>query len=160
MDAANLVNQSGKMYFTYDQIHEQINSLAKHAKEFHPDYIVAIGGGGLIPARLLRNHIDVPILVVTVVSYSGEQQGTIKKIQWVDDSLITNKRILIVDEINDTGATLEYCVNELNKSCPARIAVAMLHHKEKAKICTLDSHIEYFIGKRVPDRWIVYPWDL
>jgi hypoxanthine phosphoribosyltransferase len=66
---------------------------------------------------------------------------------------------LVVDELNDTGSTLVYCVKELQKACPAAVVVAVIHDKDKKKDAVLDKSIEYFVGKVVPDRWIVYPWE-
>ena len=46
-----------KVYFSYAQIHRTICSLVPKIKEFKPDVIVAIGGGGYIPARMLRTEL-------------------------------------------------------------------------------------------------------
>ncbi len=43
-------------------------------KNFKPDYIVAIAGGGLIPARILRTFINVPIISVTISFYNDKNQ--------------------------------------------------------------------------------------
>ncbi len=148
-----------KVYYTYNSIHKQVADLAKKVSAFQPDRIIAIGGGGLVPARILRIFIEIPVLVVTVESYSGEKKGQLVKRQWIDDELVAGKRILVVDDLNDTGSTLVYCVKELQKSNPEAIAVAVVHDKQKKKDAILDSSIPYFIGESVPDYWIVYPWE-
>ena len=148
-----------KVYYTYNSIHKQVAELAKKVSAFQPDRIIAIGGGGLVPARILRIFIDIPVLVVTVESYSGEKKGQLVKRQWIDDERVAGKRILVVDDLNDTGSTLVYCVKELQKSNPEAIAVAVVHDKQKKKDAILDSSIPYFIGESVPDYWIVYPWE-
>ncbi len=166
-----------KVYYTHNQIHEQVSQLAKQVQSFQADVIVAIGGGGLIPGRILRTYLEVPVLVVTIESYTREAKprsvadgggtpsytreakGELFKRQWINDDQIAGKRVLVVDELNDTGSTLVYCVKELQKACPAAVAVAVVHDKDKAKDAVLDESIEYFVGKVVPDRWIVYPWE-
>ena len=50
----------GKVYFSYAQIHETICGLVPDIKKFNPDVIIAIGGGGFIPARMLRTEIKIP----------------------------------------------------------------------------------------------------
>lgn len=148
-----------KVYYTYPEIHEQVHALAKEiTREYDPELIIAIGGGGLVPGRILRTYIDVPLLVVTLESYSGEQQTELKKRQWIDPDTIAGKRVLVIDELDDTGRTLAYCVNELKKEKPAEIAAAVLHYKIKEKIEQLDE-VKYYVGKPVPDQWIVYPWE-
>jgi hypoxanthine phosphoribosyltransferase len=148
-----------KVYYTYNDIHRQVADLAKKVQQFKPELMVAIGGGGLVPARILRTFIEVPVLVVTLESYQGEQKGKLFKRQWIDDTLIAGKRILVVDELNDTGSTLVYCVAELQKSNPSNIGVAVIHDKDKPKASVLDSSVPYYVGLHVPDQWIVYPWE-
>lgn len=148
-----------KIHYTYDQIHHRMKRLVKKIN-FKPDYIVAIGGGGLVPGRILRTYLNVPVLVVTLESYSGENKGTIVRRQWLDEDQIRDKRILIVDDLNDTGSTLVYCVNEMRKAGVADVAVAVIHHKTKEREKLLDSSIPYYVGEHVEDRWIVYPWEI
>ena len=44
-----------KLYYTYDDISNLIKNNINKIIDFNPDYIIAIGGGGLIPARIIRN---------------------------------------------------------------------------------------------------------
>ena len=56
--------------YQYGEIHNTICSMAPSICEFSPDVIIAIGGGGFIPARMLRSHLDkVPILAITMEAY-------------------------------------------------------------------------------------------
>jgi hypoxanthine phosphoribosyltransferase len=105
--------------------------------------MIAIGGGGYVPARILRSFLkqpdspNIPIQAIGLSLYetlpshhpSGantpgeiEQLGTkVTRTQWLDlTSLgemenLVGKRILIVDEVDDTRTTLEYAVKELEK---------------------------------------------
>ena len=105
--------------------------------------MIAIGGGGYVPARILRSFLkrpgtpNIPIQAIGLSLYeelpsthpSGsntpgaiEQPGTkVTRTQWLDlTSLgemenLVGKRILIVDEVDDTRTTLEYAVKELEK---------------------------------------------
>ena len=57
-----------KYYYEYNTIHREIQNKAQVIKNsFNPDIILAIGGGGLIPARILRTFINKPIYVISVV---------------------------------------------------------------------------------------------
>jgi hypoxanthine phosphoribosyltransferase len=104
--------------------------------------MIAIGGGGYVPARILRSFLkksgspNIPIQAIGLSLYeelpehtSGtttpgeiEQLGTkVTRTQWLDLTSLGNlsnlvgKRILIVDEVDDTRTTLEYAVKELEK---------------------------------------------
>ena len=131
-DPAGLSQRSaaadGKVYFSYSDVHSSICSLASRIKsEFKPDVIIAIGGGGFIPARMLRTEIKVPILAVSLELYddsTNTARTTVVRKQWYDiDSelgkLVKGGRVLIVDEVDDTRATLEYCVKEVQKDGPS-----------------------------------------
>ena len=155
-----------KYYFTYDQIHKTMKELAGKIEDsgFKTDVIVAIGSGGFIPARMLRTFLGKPILTVGIAYYDMENKPTSspRKIQWIDEveQKLSGKRVLLVDEVDDSRATLAYCLSELIRHKPLEIAVAVLHNKKKVKKDTLPKEIKYyFAGENLEDRWVCYPWD-
>jgi len=155
-----------RYYLTYNRIHKTIRRLAGRILEsgFDPDVIVAIGSGGFIPGRIIRTYIDRPILTVGLSYYckNNKPQEIPKKIQWIDEveNKLSGKKVLLVDEVDDTRVTLEYCLKELLRHGPAEIAVAVLHNKRKAKRGIIPQEISrYFVGEELEDRWICYPWD-
>jgi hypoxanthine phosphoribosyltransferase/phosphoribosyl-AMP cyclohydrolase len=155
-----------KQYFSYNQIHRTITRLADdiRASGYDPDLIVAIGTGGFIPARMLKTYLKKPILTVGVALYDENNQiaGTPRKIQWIDEveRKLTGKRILLVDEIDDSRLTLAFCLRELLSHQPAEIGVAVLHCKKKEKRDVLPSQVKrYWAGEMLEDHWVVYPWD-
>lgn len=155
-----------KTYFSYRQIHRTVQALAKRiiADGYDPDVIVAIGTGGFIPARIIKTFIDRPILTVGLRLYdeNNRRAEVPRKIQWIDEveQKLTGRRILLVDEVDDTRTTLEYCLRELLSHNPAETAVAVLHKKNKAKSGVFpDAVTRYWIGQELEDHWIVYPWD-
>lgn len=155
-----------KYYFSYAQIHNTIKNLAGDLADsgYKPDVIVAIGSGGFIPARILRTYIKRPILTVGLAYYDHNNQPTDipQKVQWIDEveKKLSGKNILLVDEVDDSRATLEYCLRELLSHKPREIAVMVLHNKLKPKKGALPGEIRhYFAGEELKDRWICYPWD-
>lgn len=152
-----------KVYYSYDSIHNIINNKAAILKEYDPDIIVAIGGGGLIPARIIRSYIDKPVLVVTISSYDDENmKDELSIVQWINNNF-ENKRILLVDEIDDTGRTLAFCVNKLKEVNKANnICVFVIHNKQKTKDVNYNEikELTYFSGENIDDKWIVYPWEI
>jgi hypoxanthine phosphoribosyltransferase len=121
------------------QVHKLCQEAApKILADFKPQLIIAIGGGGYVPARILRSFLkqpgspNIPIQAIGLSLYerlSGttdddavEAPGTkVTRTQWLDMTALgemanlVGKRVLIVDEVDDTRTTLEYAVKELEK---------------------------------------------
>ena len=149
-----------KIFYTYNNIHNIIHNSIDSLKEYNPDVIVAIGGGGLIPARIIRSYIEKPIFVVTVSSYDDEiMKNDLKVIQWIDNNF-KDQKVLLVDEIDDTGRTLSFCLSKLKQVNNANnICVFVVHNKDKIKFNN-NKIINYVAGETIEDKWVVYPWDL
>ena len=78
----------GKVYFSYSQIHAAVSSMVPRIRQFKPDVIIAIGGGGFIPARMLRTELKIPILAVSLELYNDDtntRNASVKRIQWYDE---------------------------------------------------------------------------
>ncbi|KAK6347767.1 hypoxanthine-guanine phosphoribosyltransferase [Orbilia javanica] len=131
-----------KVYVTYNDVHKLCKESAPRIlDEFKPELIIAIGGGGYIPARILRSFLKQPngknisIQAIGLSLYenlgTGEPEETpgteVVRLQWLDIltkastssteaiSHLIGKNILIVDEVDDTRTTLQYAVQELEK---------------------------------------------
>lgn len=72
---------------------------------------------------------------------------------------LKGKHVLVVDEVDDSRVTLQFCLEQLQKENFASLGVAVLHEKIKEKKGTLPPNIAYFSGLVTPDWWINYPWD-
>ncbi|KAI9309412.1 phosphoribosyltransferase-like protein [Cunninghamella echinulata] len=186
-----------KKYITYNQIHKDIRESVERFKlneDFKPDLMIAIAAGGMIPARFLRtflnkvNDRNVPIQVIGLSLYEELEIAAAKgdtrpvevtKTQWLNfaqsEQTLLGKRILIVDEVDDSRMTMAYAVKEIEKEIVAEelrqglqpgesnttIGVYVLHNKEKPKKRELPDHImkNYYAAVSMPDQWLVYPWD-
>ncbi|CAL9735813.1 hypoxanthine-guanine phosphoribosyltransferase [Monosporozyma servazzii] len=123
-----------KQYISYNNVHQLCQVSAKRIKNFKPDLIIAIGGGGFIPARILRTFLKEPgvptvrIFAIILSLYEDldtvgseqEQVGVkINRTQWIDYEQckldLVGKNVLIVDEVDDTRTTLHYALHELEK---------------------------------------------
>ncbi|MGO9409815.1 MAG: phosphoribosyltransferase [Spirochaetia bacterium] len=156
----------GKYYLSYEQIHSTIRKLAERIRTdgFEPDVIVAIGTGGYIPARILKTFLKKPILTVGISYYGPDNKPakTPRTIQWIDEveKKLAGRKVLLVDEVDDSRVTLEYCLRELLRHGAREIAIAVLHNKNKEKKGKIPREIKrYFAGEELEDRWICYPWD-
>lgn len=126
--------EASKMYISYNNIHQLCQESADKIKAFKPDLIIAIGGGGFIPARMLRTFLKEPgqpnvrIMAIILSLYEdidtvgddAEKVGTqVVRTQWIDYAQskidLVGKNVLIIDEVDDTRTTLHYAVSELKK---------------------------------------------
>jgi hypoxanthine phosphoribosyltransferase len=156
----------GRYFLSYEHIHQSVKALAGRivSSGFDPDLIVAIGSGGFIPARILKTFIPRPILTVGISYYGADNKpaASPRAIQWIDqvEQRLAGKKVLLVDEVDDSRTTLEYCLRELLLHHPAQIAVAVLHNKKKEKKGRIPPAVgPYFAGEEIDDKWICYPWD-
>ena len=158
---------SEKIWYTYDEIHQAIRQLAQkiQASGTRYDAMIAIGGGGFIPARILRSFLNIPIYAITTAYYCNDQGHTtrdsVQKVQWLDPvpDALKGKNVLVVDEVDDSRVTMEFCLTELQKEDFGTVGVTVLHEKIKAKVGKIPEGIPYFSGLTVEDWWINYPWD-
>lgn len=122
-------------YTRAQQVHKLCQQSAERIlNDFSPNLMIAIGGGGYVPARILRSFLkkpgspNIPIQAIGLSLYESlgtdteeEAPGTkVTRTQWLDLSSLEmanliGKNVLIVDEVDDTRTTLEYAVRELQK---------------------------------------------
>lgn len=97
--------------------------------KWRPDYIVGITRGGLLPAVMISQYFNIPCetLKVSLRDHGGEN-ATESNLWMANDAFgheiydpmcsgDGQKRILIVDDINDTGATINWILNDWPSSC-------------------------------------------
>ncbi|GKU01215.1 xanthine phosphoribosyltransferase 1 [Fusarium langsethiae] len=183
-----------KLYVTYNDVHKMCQKSAeKLLADFQPQLLIAIGGGGYVPARILRSFLkrggapNIPIQAIGLSLYESlgndevEAPGTkVTRTQWLDLTALgemqnlVGKRILIVDEVDDTRTTLEYAVRELEKDVETarqkmggtapktEFSIFVLHNKDKPKKGKLPDEMlatRYSAAETVGDVWINYPWE-
>jgi len=130
--------------------------------------MIAIGGGGYVPARILRSFLkrqdgpNIPIQAIGLSLYESlpsligtehviEIPGTkVTRTQWLDLSSLgqmenlVGKNILIVDEVDDTRTTLDYAVRELEKDVEAaRVRMGSKAPQTKFSIFVLHVSLGY-----------------
>jgi len=114
--------------------------------------LCVLKGSLLFTADLVKNmNMDVGIEFMRVSSYQGTNREEIKSLDKIDFN-IENKNILIVEDIVDSGNTINFIVNELNKDNPKSIKVATLLHKPD--VYNFDMKIDW-IGFNIKDEFVV-----
>src|SRR6185369_1907597 len=148
-----------KLFVTYEDIHRSCARLAAAiaADQWEPEVIVAIASGGFIPARILKTYLKKNIYVVGLQRYDDDHavRSVPLKIQWIDEveKKLAGRRVLLVDEVDDTRVTLAYCLQELFGHSPSEIRVAVLHQKRKVKEAVFPPGVKVYQAEEVDDVW-------
>jgi hypoxanthine phosphoribosyltransferase len=155
-----------KIYHTWRAVEKQTQEILRqiYASDWRPDYVVGLTRGGLVPANLISQYLDIPMECLKV---SLRDSSQCESNCWMAEDAAKGKNILIVDDINDTGAT----INWIEKDWPEgntmyhwdnvwnnNVRFAVLVNNEASKFKRIDySAIE--INKAEEDSWIVFPWE-
>ncbi|KAA1468821.1 PRTase-like protein [Dentipellis sp. KUC8613] len=135
---------------TYEDVHNLIKKTAVQIEEFKPDVLIAIGGGGFFPARVLRTFLkhkdtkkNIPIYAIGLSLYealpgtTAEQLGNeVIRTQWLGpetQKVLLGRRALIVDEIDDSRKTLQYALTELEKDAERQLLSLPESEREAAR---------------------------
>ncbi|MFN7991809.1 MAG: phosphoribosyltransferase [Candidatus Micrarchaeia archaeon] len=123
--------------------------------DYRPDMVIGLSRGGLVPCRILSDILgveDVGILGVRFYKAMGKASGFPQITQELTMDL-GGKRVLLVDDVADTGRSLMVAKEYLRRKGAAEIKVATLHYKPNSVY-----RPDYFIKATVS--WIVYPWEI
>jgi len=177
-----------KLYLTDDQIKKGVHDIIRQmsADNWRPDYIVGITRGGLIPAVLMSHYTGIRMETIDVRLRDSENSP--EHALWMaeeaygyDDkdyydpamghnktSELKRKNILILDDINDTGATFNWIKQDWQASClpsdPSwnsiwgnNVRFATIVNNIASPFEINYSSIE--INKAEEDTWVVFPYE-
>lgn len=145
-------------FVSWPEAIEMSEALGRRILEsgFKPEVILAISRGGLVPARIISDVLDVDNIVTVAVKYWAVAERRAERpilYHGVEPSVIGGRKVLVVDEVADTGATLKLIADLLNVMGVAEAKTAVLHVKSTSGF-TPD-----FYAERVAEWvWISYPW--
>lgn len=122
---------------------------------YNPHIVIAIGRGGLVPARILCDYMHIKDLTTIKVEHWGIAATPDEKavIKFPLNADIKDKKVLLVDDITDTGDTLRVSIEYLKGFKPKGIRTAVLLHKTSSDVIP-----DYYVKKIAKWRWIVFPW--
>jgi hypoxanthine phosphoribosyltransferase len=122
------------------------------------DNILVITRGGMVPACLISERTGIRnILCAAVVFYEGSERKYAAPmfVQFPDDDHVRGRRVLVIDDVWDTGSTIVAVRDRLRKA-GAAVDVCVLHYKP-AQSRFAGDRPDYFAEQT--DGWVVYPWD-
>jgi len=152
-----------KIYLTNTDIQKYVSTIVSqlYNDNWRPDYIVGITRGGLIPSVMLSQFTGVKMHTLDVRLRDGDEKES--NVSMADDAQ-SGKNILIVDDINDTGATFNWIMEDwgigddyLDTNSNVKFAVLMDNLSSECNVTM--NYIGTEIDKSEDPSWIVFPWE-
>ena len=173
-----------KHYYTWQDVEKMCISIVNqmYKDNWRPDYIVGLTRGGNVPATIISNMLNIRCEALKV-SLRDDEQGPESNFWMAEDAFgyvekdedrITGgpleKKILIVDDINDTGATFNWIMQDWQASCLPNdskwnrvwgnnVRFATLTDNMASEVLVPISYTCHEINKAEEDVWLVYPWE-
>jgi len=177
-----------KHYYSWKDVEDACVSIAlqMYKDGWMPDYIVGITRGGNVPATILSNMLNVPGQALKVslrdddsesesncwmsedaFGYVNEEDREVYKSRW---DISKRKNILIVDDINDTGATFNWIKEDWQSSClpneeswdkvwHGNVRFATITDNLSSEFNGKVDYTTHEVNKAEEDVWLVYPWE-
>jgi hypoxanthine phosphoribosyltransferase len=147
------------IYVSWEEAEKLTRGLAEkiQADGFKPDIIICINRGGMVPARVLADYLDVKHVYSTGSEYYTNKNQRLRKpriTQRLKDvgRLIRGSNVLVTDEVCQTGHTMEMILAHVDRFSPLEVRTAVLHVKPERSF-----HPDYYNGE--VEQWVVYPWE-
>ncbi len=142
---------------TWNKIYAMLLSQAEKIRKsgFKPNIIVGITRGGWIPARILSDLLEIPDLATVRVEFYLGVAETLNEpalTQGVSAG-VSGKKALVVDDVADTGKSLQLAKEHLLRQGAAEVRIATLYYKPFSVIKP-----DYY--EMETRRWVVFPWDM
>ena len=177
-----------KLYLTDDQIKKGVHDILRQMSvdNWRPDYIVGITRGGLIPAVLMSHYTGMRMETIDVrlrdsenspehALWMAEDAYGYEPNDYYDPAMGHNKtsvdkrkNILILDDINDTGATFNWIKQDWQSSCMPRDPSWSSIWGNNVRFATIVNNIaspfeinysSIEINKAEEDTWVVFPYE-
>jgi len=172
-----------KHYYSWSDVEKMCVSIVNqmYKDNWRPDYIVGITRGGNVPATIISNMTGIRCEALKVSLRDGESGKTGDSMLWMAEDAygyVANpgatagphhKQILIVDDINDTGATFNWIMEDWKNNCLPNDPKWDNVFGNNVRFATLTENlasdfdkVNYYcheVNKAEEDVWLVYPWE-
>jgi uncharacterized protein len=159
-----------KVYYKESTVRAWLHDIMRAMQQdnWRPDYIVGLTRGGLVPATMLSHYLNVPMHTLKV-SLRDDDSGPESNLWMAEEAFNMTKEILIVDDINDTGATLNWIRQDWQSSCLPNskdwdhvwgnnVRTAVMINNEASDFTDVD-YVGLNINKLEEPIWCVFPWE-
>lgn len=162
-----------KLIINQHELNGLVNKICRDIviSDWRPDYIVGLSRGGLMPAVMISHYLNVPMRPLQVSLRDGGD--CVSDLGMAEDAfghLGNLNNILIVDDINDTGATFNWIMKDWPSGCfpddPAweevwndNVRFAVIVDNLSSKCEAPMDYVGKEINKAENDVWVDFPWE-
>ncbi|MGL4411237.1 MAG: hypoxanthine phosphoribosyltransferase [Bacteroidales bacterium] len=157
MNLIQVKDKTFKPFISYETLQENIARVAKQMNEElagkDPLFVGVLNGSFMFIGDLMK-YVTVPseLSFIKLASYEGtESTGSVKKIFGLNES-IEGRTVVVLEDIVDTGRTIERLLKDLAELKPAEVKIASLLVKPDAIVC--DITVDYAVME-IPNDFIV-----
>lgn len=141
---------------SWDQIYDFLLNIAKRIRRngFKPDIILGVSRGGWPPARVMSDLLENPNVVnVAAEFYIGVAETRDKPVITQPVSVsVKDKKVLVVDDIADTGQSLKLVLSHLEEEGASEVKTTTIYYKPWSALIP-----DYY--EKETTLWIIFPWE-
>jgi hypoxanthine phosphoribosyltransferase len=140
-----------------EEVHDLSHRLALEIRgsRFEPDLVVAVARGGFVPARLLCDFLGQHELRSVQIRHYGSgarREGPARIVAGLEGEVV-GRRVLVVDDVNDTGETVAEVRRHLMERGASDSRIGVLHEKAGSS-----QKADYRVERLREWEWLVYAW--
>jgi hypoxanthine phosphoribosyltransferase len=144
-----------RLVVTWDELDRLVRELAEQVRGEY-DVMLAITRGALVPAGMLAYQLGIRNILVAAVAFydeAGRPADAPSFLQFPVDPLLHGRRVLVVDEVWDTGTTIQAVIDRV-RLAGGTPTTAVLHYKPgHSRVPSVPDHHVV-----TTDAWVVYPF--
>jgi hypoxanthine phosphoribosyltransferase len=147
---------------TWRQLHQDCTQLVENIRSTKLEYDLVVGlmRGGCIPATIISHALDVPMMTIGIKTYEHMQKTHhVDAYQAAHGDFYNMRqrrsimRVLLVDDLSDTGDTFEYVARHYSSILP-QLDTAAPYIKSHTRF-----RPTYFAQEFINNEWLVFPWE-
>ena len=158
MDESDVEGDLVNILFTEDQIRARLRELAEQIeKDYDGHDVLLVGvlrGAVMVMADLARafnRHVEMDWMAISSYGSGTKSSGVVRILKDLDTD-ISNRHVLVVEDIIDTGLTLSWLVSNLRSRGPASLEICTLLRKPEALQMTVEVG---YVGFDIPNEFVV-----
>jgi hypoxanthine phosphoribosyltransferase len=158
MEQVKILDKTFQLYIPYEKLRSVVETMADKMnadlEDKNPLFICILNGSFMFAAELFKriNIIESEISFVKLASYEGDKTtGTVKQLIGLNEN-IEGRTVIILEDIVDTGITIENILEQLEKLNPSQVKIATLLLKPDS--LQKDVKLDY-VGLEIPNDFIV-----
>ncbi|HOA88388.1 hypoxanthine phosphoribosyltransferase [Propioniciclava tarda] len=158
MEAAQIPGELTRVHFTEAQIQDRIREIAA---EIDSDYagtvpllVGVLNGAVMVMAdlsRAMKLHCEHDWMAVSSYGAGTQSSGVVRILKDLSSD-IEGRHVIVVEDIIDTGLTLQYLLQNLSTRLPASLELMTMFRKPEAFKCNV---VPKYIGYDLPDEFVV-----